>query len=188
MKEYELIRSAPYCCVCAILESVLKRRGYNISQFDIANYIGLICSPLDKIDIPSQIHNIKISDDAKDWGVHLKNNTLNDFFKYYNIPLKETFFRGDLFDEIKLDYFLDSTSENYDIIMFISHGSLYNNDNNIDVGHSILYTGRSGNSIQYIDPGPANFGINNRDIYDIYLSIKSRAMLDGGVSIISDFI
>ena len=63
-----------------------------------------------------------------------------------------------------------------------------NNDNNIDVGHSILYTGRSGNSIQYIDPGPANFGINNRDIYDIYLSIKSRAMLDGGVSIISDFI
>ena len=47
MKQYEIIRSAPYCCVCAVLESIIKRHGYDISQFDIANYIGLVCSPSD---------------------------------------------------------------------------------------------------------------------------------------------
>ena len=72
MKQYEIIRSAPYCCVCAVLESIIKRHGYDISQFDIANYIGLVCSPSDMAIIPHEIHNIQISDNPKDWGVHLR--------------------------------------------------------------------------------------------------------------------
>ena len=45
---------------------------------------------------------------------------------------------------------------------------------------------KQGNNIQYLDPGPANLGVNTRDLYDIYLSIKKRARLGGGLSIISN--
>lgn len=185
MKQYEIIRSAPYCCVCAVLESIIKRHGYDISQFDIANYIGLVCSPSDMAIIPHEIHNIQISDNPKDWGVHLRNNTINNLFKHYNIPLKETFFLENQFDEFNLDSFFESVSDNYDIMMFISHGALYNIKDNLDIGHCIIYICKQDDNIQYLDPGPANLGVNTRDLYDIYLSIKKRARLGGGLSIIS---
>lgn len=186
MRTYEIVRSAPYCCVCAVLESILKKHGYDITQFDIANYIGLVCSTIDKTIIPHEIHNIQFSDNAEDWGVHLKNDTINGLFQHYNIPLKETFFSAKQFDEISLDSFFDAVSDNYDIMMFISHGALYNNKDNLDIGHCLLYTGRQGDNIQYIDPGPANLGMNFRGLYDIYFSIKRRSLLGGGLSIISN--
>lgn len=71
-------------------------------------------------------------------------------------------------------------------MMFISHGALYNIKDNLDIGHCVLYMCKQGNNIQYLDPGPANLGVNTRDLYDIYLSIKKRARLGGGLSIISN--
>lgn len=186
MRTYEMVPSAPYCCVCAVLESILKRHGYEITQYDIANYIGLVCSPLDKTIIPHEIHNVQVSDNAEDWGVHLKNDTINSLFQHYTIPLKETFFPANQFDEFSIDSFFEAVSDNYDVMMFISHGALYNIKNNLDIGHCLLYKGKQGDIIQYIDPGPANLGVNFRELYDIYLSIKKRSLLGGGLSIISN--
>lgn len=188
MRKYEIIRSAPYCCVCAVLESVIKRHGYNITQFDIANYIGLVCPSSDKDVISKKIHNIHISDDAKDWGVHLGRDTINNLFRHYKIPLQEIFFSGNQFDEINLDSFFDAVSDSYDIMLFISHGILYDIKQNFDVGHCILYVSRSGNKIEYLDPGPTNLGLNNKDLYDIFLSIKKREQIGGGLSIIKSIL
>lgn len=185
MRTYEIIKSAPYCCVCAIIESIVKRHGYEINQYDIANYIGLVCPKEDLPIIPNEITNIHTSIEAKDWGVHLKSDTLNNLFKHFNIPLKETFFSGNQVNEFTFESILEEVSEEYDVMFFISHGTLYGIKDNIDFGHCILYIQKQKDNIEYLDPGPINLGIQTKDIYDIYLSIKKRANSGCGFSVIS---
>ena len=185
MKTYEVIKSAPYCCVCAIVETIAQKHGYKITQYDVANYIGLVCSEEDLSIIPKEIVNIKTTNNPKDWGVHLDNDTLTQCFKFYNVPLKETFIPASQFDELNLESLLAATSDEYDVLFFLSHGILYGIEENIEIGHCVLYVNKLKNSIQYLDPGPSNFGFNTRDIYDVYIAIKKRIKMGGGISIIS---
>lgn len=56
MRNYQLIESAPYCCVAASLESIFKRHGYNkITQYDIANYIGIAVHVSDINNMPLRL-------------------------------------------------------------------------------------------------------------------------------------
>lgn len=77
MRNYQLIESAPYCCVAASLESIFKRHGYNeITQYDIANYIGITVHVSDINNMPLGLSNIVYTNDNTKVGMHLYNDTL----------------------------------------------------------------------------------------------------------------
>lgn len=59
MRKYTIVESAPFCCVAASLESVLKRHGFNnVSQYDIANYVGVVVNEQDSDIIPLPLFSV----------------------------------------------------------------------------------------------------------------------------------
>lgn len=185
MKKYKIIESAPYCCVCAVIESVLEHHGYSQNQFDIANYAGVTIPRSDLPIIPKTLTNIKFSDTPLDWGIHLYNNTLNDFFILNNIALKETFIPANQLADWNFESILDAIDNSYDIIFFFSYGILYKEDANKSVGHCALYIDKNNNNIIFQDPGPSNIGLNKKNIDNMFDAIKYGARAGSGISIIN---
>lgn len=187
MREYKIIKSAPYCCVCAAVESILNRHGYTQNQYDLANYAGITVSTGDFLTLPKELTNVKISNVPLDWGLHLYDNTLNDFFLQNSISLKETFIPANQLTDWNFESMFDAVAESYDILLFFSHGILYKEGKNNEVGHCALYIDKKDNYIVYQDPGPSNIGLNSKNIDSMLDAIKYRARAGSGISIISNY-
>ena len=79
MKEYTNIKADDFCCIGAVLETILMRNNYtNYSQYATINEFGLTIPKTAKVS--EKINNITYSDDPVDWGVKLEYDSLNNFF------------------------------------------------------------------------------------------------------------
>lgn len=184
MRDYPLIESAPYCCFAASLESALKRHGiYNVTQYDIANYIGLVVLEEDKENIPKEIYNITYTNDPVQAGLHIGDKTLPDLFNHFNIPLKETYISWQEISDINFDSILLAIPEESDVLLYFDFGDLYKEERNKGVGHTGLFVSIDFNHIiKYLSAGPRYMGVGVFASEDFVHAIRSR---EGGISIFS---
>lgn len=185
MREYKLIKAQPYLCVCAALQSVLLRHGYELDQLEIAKQLG-VTIPVSAIDNTTlQYQNLSFSDEEKELGTHLGRRTLNDFFKQNSIDLRETFVTKSEIGEFNFESILSSIDESFDALIFFDYGTLFNEIQNKGVGHCGLFVTIKESDLIYADPGPRRFGLNKVSIDNIYDAIKS-GHADAGISVIGN--
>lgn len=186
MRKYQVVESAPYCCVAASLESVLKRHGFNdVSQYDIANYIGVVVHESDRQIVLPNLKNISYTKDKTKVGLHLYDDTLNGLFEHFNLPLKESYISWQELSEWNIDSVLQSISDEDDAMFLFDFGRLYHEGNNIGIGHSGLFVSLDARSrVQYLSPGPRFVGLGNFTSEDFLDAIKARR---GGISIIHSY-
>ena len=78
MKEYTNVKADDFCCIGAVLVTILIRHNYtNYSQYDIINEFGLTIPKTAKVS--DKINNLTFSDNPNDWGVKLELDSLNNF-------------------------------------------------------------------------------------------------------------
>lgn len=183
MRKYTVVKSAPYCCVAATLESVFKRHGINdVSQYDVANYIGVVIDEQDKGKIPPELVNVTYTHDNTKVGMHLYNDTLNDMFNHFGLPFKETYISWHELAEWNIDSILQNLPDENDVMLLFDFGCLYNEEKNIGIGHSGLFVSIDNNyMVQYLSPGPRFVGFAKFSSEDFLNAIKAR---QGGISVI----
>lgn len=173
----------PYLCVCAVLQSILQRHGYDMDQLEIAMQLG-VTIPISAISNATlKYQNLSFSDNPKEIGTHIGGNTLNDFFKNNSFSLKETFISNSQIGELNFSSILESIDESYDAILFFDYGTLFGEPMNKNIGHCGLLVSIDEDELKYADPGPKRFGVNTVSIDDIYAAIKTGHQ-GAGISII----
>lgn len=185
MRHYDIVEAAPNCCVCAVIESILRRHGYTMTQYDFANHAGLYVEKTRLYEVPSAITNVSETDNRTMLGVHLSENTINDFFASNGIQMNETFIRSSEISDMNFETILDAVSEEFDVMLYLDYGVLHGNADKLLYGHCVLFLGIDRKNVTYQDPGPVGTGIHRADIYDVYRAIK--ASVSGGISIIRRF-
>lgn len=186
MRQYEVVISAPYCCVCAVIESILKRHGFQQTQYDLANFAGLVVPDDELENLPKELTNLSTSNVVLDYGIHLYSDTLNSFFQANGIPLRETYICPGYLSDMNFEDVLKSTSEEFDVLLLFDYGVLHNEERSRNVGHCVLYLSQEDRHLTYLDPGPRCMGVNTADIDDMLSAIKARK--NGGISIISPLV
>ena len=180
MREYKLIKAQPYLCVCAALQSVLLRHGYELDQLEIAKQLG-VTIPVSAIDNTTlQYQNLSFSDEEKELGTHLGRRTLNDFFKQNSIDLRETFVTKSEIGEFNFESILSSIDESFDALIFFDYGTLFNEIQNKGVGHCGLFVTIKESDLIYADPGPRRFGLNKVSIDNNYFNDSYQGIPIGG--------
>lgn len=184
MRTYPIIASAPYCCVAASLEAILKRHGFDkITQFDIANYIGLVAFDNDRSKLPKELTNVTFTNESDQVGLHLKNNTLNDFFIAFDLPFQELYIYWHQISDLNIDSILMAIHEDCDAMLLFDSGSLYRESKNRGIGHSGVFVSINDHyTVTYLSPGPRSLGLESFTSEDFAEAIKAR---HGGISIIS---
>jgi hypothetical protein len=127
--------------------------------------------------IPENYKNIKgiKTNNPDDYGIKLTNTTLNDFFKHFNFPLHEKYLSIFTYDDWSFNFDLERLlNTNNHIICGFSYGSLYNEPDNIAVGHVSLITKINGSEIQLLDPGPKHPGLKYVNSDNLYAAIKRK--------------
>lgn len=184
MRQYPLIESAPYCCLAASLESLFKYHGYdNVTQFDIANYIGIFVFKEDRSSIPQSITNISVTTDPKMVGLHIYKETLNKLFEHFQLPFSETYLSWQEITDWNFENILRNIKPDEDAILYFDFGCLYGEEKNKGIGHTGLFVSIDENSnIEYLSSGPRFIGLDQHPVPDFVDAIKSR---HGGLSIIN---
>lgn len=118
MRDYKIVASEPYCCVTAILESILLKHGYVFNQVMIADYFGLTVPADEYAQLSKTFKNLKVSDDIREYGLHLDANGFNTFFSENNIALRETFIKASELSELNFESVLDAIPCDSDVIFF----------------------------------------------------------------------
>ncbi len=174
MKEYSNIKADNFCCIGAVLETILIRHNYtNYSQYDIINEFGLTMPKTAKVS--EKINNITFSDNPNDWGVKLELDSLNNFFKKNDIRLEEKYISIKEMADYSFELTLKSISREFDIVFGIDYGRLYNISDSYNIGHVCIFLKVEGNNIIYLDPGPRNYGECKVNLDDLYSAIKSKS-------------
>ncbi len=184
MRNYQLVESAPYCCVAASIESILRRHGFNtISQYDIANYIGIVAPESDKDDMPIELCNITYTNDNTKVGLHLYNKTLNNLFEHFNLPFKESYISWQELSDWNIDSILQNLHDDIDALFLFDFGLLYHEDKNIGIGHAGIFVAIDENyMVEYLSPGPRFIGLGRFSSEDFVYAIRAKR---GGISLIS---
>lgn len=170
---YELIVADSYLCIPATLQTILKSEGFIplISQYKIADYFA-INVPLDYKN--KNLKNINRTSDSKEWGIKLKKESINSFFKFYKIPLHERYIPINTLQDWEFsDTIINAINEKKHIVCGYSYNLLYNNKKG-NIGHVSLITGISDNEIEILNPGPDNSGFQRVDLYQLYNSIRLK--------------
>jgi len=70
VKGYTNIKADDFCCIGAVIETILIRHNYsNYSKYDIVNEFGFTIPKTAKVS--EKINNPKFSDNPNDWGLNL---------------------------------------------------------------------------------------------------------------------
>lgn len=161
-----------YLCVPAVMETIIRADNYtSINKYDIANYLGIVLP--NGISYP-QINNFTISNDSKELGVKLKQNTINDLFTHFGIALHENYESISLFDR---DFFADSLadllSKGMHIVCGFDYNFLYNLGDEY-VGHVsiVLDSNPANDEVFLLDPGPKGHGIKRVNALSLYSAIN----------------
>ena len=82
---YRMCVAQDFLCVPAVLQTILLYSDIHLKDEDIVGYFSVF--------IPESNEDIKgiKTNNPNEYGVKLKTNSLNDFFKYFNIPLHEDY-------------------------------------------------------------------------------------------------
>ena len=161
-----------YLCLFALLEMILKEKGINISQYELAEKIG--------ITIPngyqSKVKNVKYSTLQNDYGAIVTTDSLREIFDKAQIDMKVSYLDVFHTNEIDLISILNQQlSENRYVIFAFSYGILYNKLSYVNLGHvSLLQEVLDDDWIKIYDPGPDNSGIKKVRISDIYEAMRRK--------------
>jgi hypothetical protein len=173
MKNYLNIKADDFCCVGAVMETILIRNNYTgYNQYSIINEFGLTIPKSAKVS--DKIYNISYSADPIDWGVKLDRNSLNNFFNNKGIKLVEDYISVREIDDYKLELTLRSISDDSDVVFGFDYGRLFNIPACFHYGHVGIFLKLEGDNVFYLDPGPRNYGVREVKIEDLYDSIKSK--------------
>lgn len=173
MKAYPIIKADDFCCVGAVIETVLIRNNYtNYDQYAIINEFGLTIPKSAKIS--EKINNITYSANPVEWGVKLKCDSLNNFFNNKGIRLVEDYISVREIDDYGFELTLISISSEFDVMFGFDYGKLYDLPQCYNVGHVGLFLELETDNLLYLDPGPRNHGIRKVKIDDLYNAIKSK--------------
>lgn len=170
----------PYCCMPAVLESILRHYGYErFSQFDIAEYFGVY--------VPSgailpEITNAIESSNAELFGIRFENKKLGDFFRENSITLKEEYLSvSHFFDEYHFQQKVEKLlALGCSLICGYNYSALFGTSNDV-IGHVSIILSLHGTTVKMLDPGPKNPGEKNVDIEKLFFSMRSKF---GGIWII----
>ena len=163
-----------YLCFMALLEMIVSETiPYNhFTQIDFAESFGITIP----IGNHTSIDNVQYSNDIKECGASVSVEELNELFVKHNIPLAVSYLPSNYFNELNFDDIVSTKSRNSFIVFAFSYGVLYNEPQNIDVGHVVLFEeiNRKSDSVIVYDPGPRNFGSKVVQVDDIIYAMKRR--------------
>lgn len=167
-------KSENYLCFLALLEmilvDVLNTDLFN--QYSLAEIFGITLPMNDSIPVK----NVTYSDSPYEYGVHIDERKLNDFFLNTGIPINVVYYKVNPYEDNLIDaYGNDELRKNKYIIYTYSYGSLYHEPQNIEVGHvALLEEVISERIIRIYDPGPRNSGSKTVDRLDMYDAMRER--------------
>lgn len=193
MKKYIIAQN--YMCFLALVEMILYDiYGYSIlTQYDMAEAFG-ITVPLSAI-VP--ISNIKRSTVIKDYGIHIDESTLNNFFRQVGLDVYVSYYKENPYEYNSIDEYSNKKYRNNKYLIYtFSYGYLYRDFSKYDIGHAVLYEEiLSQEKLKIYDPGPDNHGIktvNRSDLHEAMIyrsggiycfSNSAKKISDGGVNV-----
>lgn len=171
-----------YLCFLALVEMIIEDTiGKSfINQEYLAEHFG-ITVPVGK---EINIRNLKYSNKDRDWGVHINEKKLNEFFVNTGVPLRTEYIAVNIYEEEDIDDInYEYMRKDKYIIYTYSYGELYHDMETYDVGHvALLDEVISERCIKVYDPGPKGCGhkvIDRHEMYDAMRAIR------GGIYVFS---
>lgn len=172
--KYEIVIAKQYLCVPACLSTVINAMcNINISQYDIANFLGVNVPIGERIDF---VNNISTTEKSADIGVIIKGNEINELFEYFEIPLTERYLSAyRIYPDDFAALVKKEISKNNSVICGFSYGFLYG-CNNLDIGHVSIISGVSEDCtyITLIDPGPDDYGFKKVETSRLFESMRLK--------------
>lgn len=169
--------SFPFLCVATLLQIIIKKEfNHEVNQQIIADYFGVNLPMEQKENNNLVISNIKYIGDDNKLGIIIKDNSINQFFDEYNIPLIETYISILEIDDMSYETQLTKLiSEDAYVICGYDYDSLHYNQTS-GVGHVSIITDYDPqtNLVTFYDPGPKNAGYKIIKDFDLYRSIKIK--------------
>ncbi len=177
--KYELVTALDYMCVPACLEMIIMTCDIKISQVTIAEHFGLNILPY----YSGPIKNIKYISDKNMLGIVFNDESVNNFFHKFKIPLKETYVSiKTLEDWMFEDLVTEILNNGSHTICGFSYGYLYKEETKKEIGHISIIEKIDNRWLHIIDPGPLNAGRKMVEIADMFGAIHCK---NDGVWIIS---
>lgn len=164
-----------YLCFLALLEMILSEKGLCISQYDLAEFTGIVVPE----ECSVSIKNVRFSTKQNDYGVSASPMLLQEVFRELGIAIDVLYLDALQIDELELDVLLyQYISQGKYVIFAFSYGVLYNKASYFDLGHVSLLEQIFGDDlIQIYDPGPNNPGKKNVRVSDMYAAMRKKGGL-----------
>lgn len=125
-----------------------NEQGVMITQYDMAEEFGVTIP----VGYELNVNNIYYSNNDNEYGVHLNEKILNEFFEKKNINIRATYFHINPFEDLEID--------EYD---------------KLDIGHvALLWDVVSENELLIYDSGPRNAGIKKVNRHNMYDAMRCR--------------
>ncbi|MUG46972.1 hypothetical protein QNH46_01430 [Paenibacillus woosongensis] len=164
-------------CVAALLQIIIKNEfNRDINQQIIADFFG-INLPIDQKDNSNLVtSNMEYVEDDNKLGIIIKDNSINQFFQEYKIPMIEDYLPIYEIDDMVYETQLNQlASEDVYVICGYDYDFLHHREAT-GVGHVSIITDYNPqtNIVTIYDPGPKNPGYKSVIDYDLYRSIKIK--------------
>jgi hypothetical protein len=168
---YTPVTELPYCCVPAVLQMILKRRGLPYpSQAEIGYQLGLIVPP----ELKHHFTRVRTGPEPKTgYGTRTSEKpfSITRYFRKNNLPLKLTLRQPDRIHKLG-KYLTDALSCNDDVIICYNSRLLFGDG---DPEHVALIQSfdNETNRIWIIDPAigmPTHRGLNLKKLSDVLYS------------------
>lgn len=171
-----------FCCVPACVQMILYRRGLKIfSQDEIGYCLGLtVPEEYLKILPMARVGNKP----SAGWGTQVgrKEYSINNFFRKYNLPLRENYYSVSKIKEIK-SWIKCVINRGDDIIVCFEYGKLYKGGSQ---GHVSIIESISEDCVVLVEPGTKGSKYRKINLKKLINSMKSHGTKNrGGFWVIS---